>query len=83
MCFEFSTLTEPEYAALSRSNSQMHCFCNVCAHSALTAVKSETLVEERCKQYLESFREEYDTKVSELSEDIKFSRSPNRNTIVS
>ena len=71
VCFECSTLTEPEYAALSRSNSQMHWFCNICTHSALTAVKSDQLVEERCKQYLASFREEYDTKVSNLSEDLR------------
>ena len=66
-----SRLAEMEYSALSRPDSKMHWFCEGCAHSALSAVKSDNLVEERCKQFLDSFRAEYDSKVTKLSEDLE------------
>ena len=67
VCKECAKLSETEYQILAKTNSKMHWYCEDCTASAMAAVKSDNLIEEKCKQYFDSLRAEYDKKKNLMS----------------
>ncbi len=75
VCITCAKLSAAAYKVCGKPDSPFHWFCEDCTVSALTAVKTDQLIEERCKQHFESFKEEVadmiDQKVEEKIEKVE------------
>lgn len=78
-CLKCSGLSAVEYDVLSQENSRMHWFCRECNGAALTAVKSDNLIEEKCKQYFDTFKSEIEQHVKEQIDELRDELSVYRN----
>lgn len=52
------TVTDADYELLSRPDCSLHWFCALCDQSAMSAVKSDNLIETKCRQYSENMKNE-------------------------
>lgn len=73
-CIACSSLSDDEYKLLNSSPVSIHWYCIVCNGQAVSAVKSDNLIEEKCKAYFESVRgeiaqvkNELDNKITEVN----------------
>ena len=73
-CIACSSLSDDEYKLLNSSLVSIHWYCIVCNGQAVSAVKSDNLIEEKCKAYFESVRgeiaqvkNELDNKITEVN----------------
>ena len=55
LCIECSGLTKSDIEYLAQSQGNMFWYCTTCKDSAVSAVKADKVVEEKCKEFLESF----------------------------
>jgi hypothetical protein len=63
-------VTLKDYELLSRPNSPYHWFCSACSESALSAVKSDNLIEEKCRQHYQALHREFSAEVSSLRDRV-------------
>ena len=63
-CITCSKLNDAEYDALSGENLLIHWYCVDCNQAALTAVKTDNLIEEKCKHYMFQIQDELETKMT-------------------
>ena len=74
LCRKCSNLEEADFTMLSQKPA-FHWFCPTCAEQALTAVKTDKLIETKCKEYCSKFnqeiKEEMNTRFEEVSRKIK------------
>jgi hypothetical protein len=61
-------VTEREYNLLQ--NSRYHWFCNPCEESAMSAVKSDNLIEQKCNHFFQTFKTDFQQKIDQLQEQI-------------
>ena len=55
LCIDCSMLTKNDIDYLAQSQGNMFWYCTTCKDSAISAVRADKLVEEKCKEFLESF----------------------------
>ena len=55
LCIDCSRLTKSDIEHLAQSHGNMFWYCTTCKDSAVSAVKADKVVEEKCKEFLESF----------------------------
>ena len=70
VCLHCSCLSEAEYSILTQSAS-VHWFCPPCDKPAITAVKSDNLIETRCEEYFSSLKKKLDLEVTAIKNDHK------------
>ena len=66
VCLHCSDLSSKEYDLLCLTSNSIHWFCKNCNGKALTAVKADNLIEQRCKEYFESLK----TAMNEIKEEL-------------
>lgn len=71
ICLGCSGLTKDEYKICNREDSKIHWYCIECNAQAVAAVKTDNLIEEKCKQYFESFKTEMKAHLEESLEPVK------------
>jgi len=69
-CLDCSGLEEAEYTLLNSRSSTIHWYCTGCNAQAISAVKSDNLIEEKCKSYFEAVRGEISQVKDELDSKI-------------
>ncbi len=59
LCLDCSKLTSDEYVLLTKTTSMIHWYCpGNCEASAMSAVKTDNLIEDKCKQYFDDYKAE-------------------------
>lgn len=71
VCFTCSGLSKDEYKISTRDDSKMHWYCLECNAPAVAAVKTDNLIEEKCKQYFDAMKAELATCIQESVDPIK------------
>jgi hypothetical protein len=57
LCLKCADLDEPSYTFLKNKTS-VHWYCLACTKQAVSAVKTDNLIETKCKEYCEGFKKE-------------------------
>ena len=72
VCLQCSGLSETQYKSL---DGNLQWYCDDCKLPAIQAVKVDRSIEEKCKEYLDAFKEEFKTEIDnqlkEMREDIQ------------
>jgi hypothetical protein len=68
ICISCANLTEEEYSFLQRT--ALHWFCSACEKPALSAVKSDKLIEEKCTALFSEFRAELQKELASVKEEL-------------
>ena len=71
VCLVCSQLSLDEYKVCAKEDSMIHWFCIDCNTAALTAVKTDNPIEEKCKQYFASFKSEIEGCIEEKVGDVR------------
>lgn len=73
VCVSCADVSQSEYSVLQRS-AQLHWFCSECEAPALTAVKEDRLIEERCSMLFLEFKQKLEkivsTQIQELRDEL-------------
>lgn len=85
VCFNCSKLSQTQYEVLTDDDdTQLHWYCVECLAPAITAVKTDNSIEEKCKQYFENFKadvvELVDSKVQPVRDELDAFKSEQTKT---
>ena len=71
VCITCSLVPPSEFSVLTRADRPGIWCCRGCKKSALTAIKNDRTIEEKCKEFLEDFRNEFDQKLKNMKDDFE------------